>query len=111
MDRLTTFGVICAACAAVILGYLVHKNRQLRFRRLMKGPLEEYFAGQMEIGQLGRLARETVARSFLGGNEFFAEAAAAFQHAVDAARAKKSSPQDEDKLMRLLASLRNEFGL
>ena len=112
MDRLVIFQIACAVCAAaVVIAYLVHRSRQGRYRRLMEGPLEEYFAGQVEIGQLGRRARETVGRGFLSGNEFFAEAVAAFQRAVDAARADKRPGQDEDKLVRLLAALRNEFGL
>ena len=112
MDRLVAFQIVCAVCAAaVVVGYLFHRYRQDRCRRLVQGPLDAYFAGQMEIGQLGQRARETVGRSFLGGNEFFAESVAAFQRAVDAARAKKRSGQDEDKLMRLLAALRKEFGL
>jgi len=112
MDRQVVFQIVCAVCAtAVVIGFLAHRHRQDRHRRLIQDPLDAYFAGEMEIGQLGLRARETVGRRFLGGNEFFAEAVAAFQRAVDAARAKKRPGQDEDKLMRLLATLRNEFGL
>ncbi|HTR14923.1 MAG TPA: hypothetical protein VMI72_17155 [Roseiarcus sp.] len=112
MDRLVVFQMVCAVCAAaVVIGYLLHRHRHTRYGRLIRGPLEEYFAGQMEVGQLGRRARETVGRSYLAGNEFFAEAVAAYQRAMDAVRAKKRPGLNEDKLIRLLAALRNEFGL
>ena len=112
MDRLVVFQIVCAVgAAAIAVAFFVRRHRQYRYRRLMQDPLDAYFAGEMEIGQLGRRARETVGQGFLHGNEFFAEAVAAFQRAVDKVRAQSRANQDQDKLMRLLAALRKEFGL
>jgi len=108
MDRLLVLQVVCAA---LVVGYFVLRYRRERFRRAMRVALAEYFAGRTEVGELGRRARETVGRSFLGGNACFAESISADQRAVDAARAGKRPAGDEAKLVRLLAALKNEFGL
>lgn len=108
MDRLLVLQVVCAA---LLIGYFVLRYRRERFRRAARVALGEYFAGRTEIGELGRRVRETVGRNFLGGNVFFAESISAYQRALDAARANKRPAQEEAKLVRLLAALKNEFGL
>ena len=112
MDQLTIFGVVCAACAVgAAIGFFVFRYGELRAKQRIHPLLVDYFEGKIGVEELGRRARDTVKGRFLGGNEFFAEAVAAFQRAVDSARAKKRADPDEDKLVKLLAALRNEFGL
>jgi hypothetical protein len=113
MDRLTIFGIACGACAAVVIVvYLVDRRRQLRVRREMRSLLNEYFDEKIPVEQLGRRARELAGHRFTAGNEFFSEAVSAFQRGADEKIAARAHTiQDENKLLRLLAALKNEFGL
>ena len=65
----------------------------------------------MPADQLGQRARKITSRHFTGTSEFYSLAIAAFQSAVDAKVAHLHSEKDERKLLRLLAALKNEFGL
>jgi hypothetical protein len=110
--RLIDFGFFCAGCAAVaILIYLVYRLRRKRATNLISGLLEEYFDGKIGVDELGRKARDAVGRGFLGGNESFAEAVRAFHKAVDNRLPPNHSQKDVDKLLGLLAALKNELGL
>jgi hypothetical protein len=55
-----------------------------RARSLIRGLFEDYFDERFAANELGRRVRANVGRRFTGGNAFFAEAVAAFQHAVSA---------------------------
>jgi hypothetical protein len=61
--------------------------------------------------ELGRRVRMSVGRRFKGRNEFFAEAVAAFQHAVNARLPPTYTAQDEAELLGQFAALKTEFGL
>ncbi len=113
MDSLAIFGIACAAFAAVvIIVYFVNCRRQLRVRHEMRSLLDEYFEEKIAVERLGRQARELAGRRFTAGNEFFSEAVSAFQRAADEKIAAPTyTIQDENKLLRMLAALKNEFGL
>jgi hypothetical protein len=111
MDRLISFGVVCAALAAgVIVVCVVRHYRLLRAKRVMSSLLEEYFEGKMGVEQVGWRAREIGGR-FTDGTEFFAQVAAAFQRAADTRLTQAYSAADEAGLLRSLAALKNELGL
>jgi hypothetical protein len=62
--------------------------------------------------QLGQRTRRIASRHFMGSAEFYSLAIAAFQGAVDATRAHQPHTEEQQKkLLRLLAALKNEFGL
>jgi hypothetical protein len=72
-----------------------------------------YFRGDVPADQLGvRAARQIANRYFTGSAECFSLAVAAFQSAVDARLAHQPhSEERQKKLLRMLAALKNEFGL
>jgi hypothetical protein len=98
---------------SLILIFLPHRRRQLRAKRLQLIDLfNGYFRGDVPADQLGHRAREIVSRHFIGSAKFFSLAIAAFQGAVDARLAHQPySEEQQKKLLRLLAALKNEFGL
>ena len=108
-----------ALAAAVILIWLVYRQRRMRARRLVTGVLGEYFNSDMPAGQLGRRSRDVASSHFLLSPEFYSLAVAAYQNAFDAKFPKHAGFEDENherfegesKLMRRLASLKKEFGL
>ncbi len=108
-----------ALAAAVILIWLVYRQRRIRTRRLVEGLLGEYFNSDMPPDQLGKRSRDIASRHFLLNPEFYSLAIAAYQSAFDAkfpkhARfedANHARLEDESKLMRQLATLKREFGL
>lgn len=108
-----------ALAAAVILIWLVYRQRWIRTRRLVKGILGEYFDSDMPPDQLGKRSRDIASRHFLLSPEFYSLAIAAFQSAFDAKFPKHARFQDanharlenESRLMRRLAALKKEFGL
>ena len=110
--RLIDFGIICLGSAAgAILIYFVYRHRRSRATSAVHGLLADYFDEKVGVEELGRKARALVGRSFLGGNESFAETARAFHDAVDRRLPPNHSLKDEAKLLGLLAALKNEFGL
>ena len=97
--------VVAAAC------FFILWLRRHRARHLIRGMLEDYFAERFAAEELGSRVRASVGRRFTGGSEFFAEAVAAFQHAVNARLPATHTAQDEAKLLRQFAALKTEFGL
>jgi hypothetical protein len=102
----------------VLLGILIsifiaywsrrHRAKRLQLMDLFSG----YFRGDMPADQLGARARQIVSRHFMGSAQFFSLAVAAFQSAVDARLAHQPhSEERQKKLLRMLAALKNEFGL
>ena len=85
--------------------------RRRRARSLIRGLFQDYFAESFAAEELGRRVRASVGRRFTGGSEFFAEAVAAFQHAVNARLPATHTAQDEAKLLGQFAALKTEFGL
>ena len=116
----TMIGVTWLAfAAAVILIWLVYRQRRIRTRRPMEGLLGEYFNSDMPANQLGKRSRDVASRHFLLSPEFYSLAVAAYQNAFDAKFPKHAGFEDENhgslegesKLMRRLAMLKKEFGL
>ncbi|HKN29033.1 MAG TPA: hypothetical protein VJY34_14555 [Roseiarcus sp.] len=105
-----------ALAAAVILIWLLYRQRRMRTRRLVKGVLGEYFDSDMPPDQLGKRSRDVASRHFLLSLEFYSLAIAAYQSAFDAKftpseDANHARLEDESRLMRRLAALKKEFGL
>ncbi len=102
----------------VLLGILIsifiaYWTRRVRAKRLQLLDLfNGYFRGDVPADQLGVRARQIASRHFMGSAEFFSLAVAAFQGAVDASLTHQPhSEERQKKLLRMLAALKNEFGL
>ncbi len=102
----------------VLLGILIsifiaYWTRRVRAKRLQLLDLfNGYFRGDVPADQLGVRARQIASRHFMGSAEFFSLAVAAFQGAVDARLTHQPhSEERQKKLLRMLAALKNEFGL
>ena len=112
MNRVAAVSVVLglAAVAAPACLFTLWLRRR-RAKSLIQGLFEDYFAEGFAAEELGRRVRASVGRRFTGGSEFFAEAVAAFQHAVKAWLPATHTAQDEAKLLRQFAALKTEFGL
>jgi hypothetical protein len=102
----------------VLLGILIsillaYRRRRLHAKRLQVRDLfNGYFRGDVPADQLGQRARQIASRHFLGSAEFYSLAVAAFQSAVDAKLAHHPHAEEQQtRLLRMLAALKNEFGL
>jgi len=112
MERTGTISFVAGVLVVgIVFIYLFRRLRRLRAKRLMRELLNGYFRGDMPVDQLGRSARE-LGGHFTSGSEFQALAIVAFQGAAEAKLVRKPhSMEDESELLRLLAALKNEFGL
>ena len=93
--------------------FLAYWSRGLRTKRLQLMDLfNGYFRRDVPADQLGVRARQIASRHFMGSAEFFSSAVAAYQQAVDARLAHQPHSEElQKKLLRMLAALKNEFGL
>ena len=93
--------------------FLTYWSRRLRAKRLQLMDLfSGYFRGDVPADQLGQRTRQIASRHFMGSAEFYSLAVAAFQGAVDAKLARQPhSEERQQKLLRMMAALKNEFGL
>jgi hypothetical protein len=109
----TIIGIGGVILIAIFLSiYLAYRRRRVRTKRLMTELLSRYFRGDIPADQVGERTREITSRHFTRSAEFYSLAIAAFQTAADAKLANQAhSKEDEDKLLRLLAALKGEFGL
>ena len=103
---------------AVVFGFLIsfflayRRYRRRTTQVLVMELFKQYFEGAMPPDQLGQRTRRIANHNFIGSAEFHSLAVAGFQRAVDAKlRDQPHSKQDERKLLSLLATLKNEFGL
>src|SRR5271166_4003825 len=111
MDKTGIIVIVVAALAAAIV-LLVNRYRQLRARGPMMELLNAYFRGEASLDQVARRAREMAPRHFTSGPEFQSLAVAAFQHAAsERLMGKPHTMKDEAELLKMLAAVRNEFGL
>jgi hypothetical protein len=99
--------------AILVWFVLVYWNRRLQAERLLLTDLfNGYFRGDVPADQLGRRARQIVSRRFIGSGEFYSLVVAAFQRAIDAGPSRQPRSQEQQtQLLRMLAALKNEFGL
>ena len=105
------WGVLLLGILTSVL--LAYWRRWLRTKRsLLIDLFNRYFSGNLPVDQLGPHVRQIAGRHFIGNAEFYSLAIAAFQSAVDARLAHQPrSEAQQKKLLRLLATLKNEFGL
>jgi hypothetical protein len=110
--------VMYVVWGAVLLGLfiwllLAYWNRRLWLKRLLLRDLfNGYFRGDVSADQLGRRTRQIASHRFMGSPQFYSLAIAAFQSAADATQSRQPQFEAEQtKLIRLLAALKNEFGL
>jgi hypothetical protein len=115
MDRDTIMYIVWGVLllGSLISIFLPYRSRRLRAKRLQLIDLfNGYFRGDVFADQLGQRARQIVSRHFTGSAEFFSLAVAAFQSVVDTKLAHQPhSEERQKKLLRMLAALKNEFGL
>jgi hypothetical protein len=111
MDRVT-FVVIVLAVLAVGSAIYFLRNRRRRARQLTIELLKGYFEADIDARKFARRMRESGDYGFTGGAEFYALVTAAFQRAAESQLAHHPhTVQDESKLLRALAALKEEFGL
>ena len=111
MDRVTFVAAVLAGLMRKRRFYFLWNCRR-RAKRLTTELLKGYFQGDIDARQFARRVRELGDYSFTGGAEFYASATAAFQRAADAQLAHyPHTKEDESKLLRSLAALKEEFGL
>jgi hypothetical protein len=110
--------IIYAVWAVLLAGILVslgltYRSHWLRTRRArLMEVFNGYFRGDIPPNELGRRTGQIVTRQFMGSAEFYSLAVTAFQDAIDAGVADQSrSEERQAKLLRLLAALKNQFGL
>jgi hypothetical protein len=105
------WGVVLLGILAWLL--MAYWSRRLRAKRLLLTDLfNGYFRGEVPADQLGQRTRQIASRHFMGSADFYSLAIAAFQDAVDATPAHQPRTEEQQKkLLRLLAALKNEFGL
>jgi hypothetical protein len=112
-DAITIIASGALLAAALLALYAGHLRRRHHLRRLLVVDLlRDYFKGDMPAPQLRLCTREIASRHFIGSDEFYALAVAAFQSAADSALAPQAhTKQTERKLLNAMASLKQEFGL
>jgi hypothetical protein len=112
MDRVTFVIIALAVLAVGSAAIYFLWDRRRRAKRLTMELLKGYFQGDIDARQFARRVQESGDYGFTGGGEFYALVTAAFQHAADAQLAHQPHTiEDESKLLRSLAALKEEFGL
>ena len=112
MDRVTVVIIVLAVLVVGSAAVYFLWNRRRRAKRLTMELLKGYFQGDIDARQFARRMRESGDYGFTGGAEFYALVTGAFQRAADAQLAHHShTKEDESKLLRSLAALKEEFGL
>jgi hypothetical protein len=111
MNRVTVAIVLAALAVGSTAVYFLWGRRR-RAKRLTIELLNGYFQGSIDALQFARRLRESGDYGFTGSADFYALVTAAFQRATDAQLAHHAhSIEDENKLLRSLAALKEEFGL
>jgi hypothetical protein len=112
MDRVTVVIIVLTVLAVGSAAVYFLWNRRRRAKRLVMELLKGYFQGDIDARQFALRMRESGEYGFTGGAEFYALVTGAFQRAADALLAHHPhTNEDESKLLRSLAALKEEFGL
>ena len=112
MDRVTIVITVLAVLAVGSAVVYFLRNRRRRAKRLTMELLKGYFQGDIDARQFARRMRESGDYGFTGGAEFYALVTGAFQRAADAQLAHQPyTVEDQNKLLRSLAALKEELGL
>jgi hypothetical protein len=112
MDRVTVVIIVLAVLAVGGAAVYFLWNRRRRTKRLTVELLKGYFQGDIDARQFARRVHESGDYGFTGCAEFYALVTTAFQRTADAQLAHHPyTKEDESKLLRSLAALKEEFGL
>jgi hypothetical protein len=112
MDRVKVVIIVLAVLVVGSAAVYFRWNRRRRAKRLTTELLKGYFQGDIDARQFARRMRESGDYGFTGGAEFYALVTGAFQRAADAQLAHHPhTVEDQSKLLRSLAALKEEFGL
>jgi hypothetical protein len=112
MSRVTVAIIVLAVLAVGSTAVYFLWGRRRRAKRLTIELLNGYFQGRIDALQFARRLRESGDYGFTGSAEFYALVTAAFQRAADAQLAHHPhTMEDESKLLRSLAALKEEVGL
>jgi hypothetical protein len=112
MDRVPAVIIVLAVLAVGGAAVYFRWNRRRRTKRLTTELLKGYFQGDIDARQLARRVRESGDYGFTGGAEFYALVTGAFQRAANAQLPRHPyTVEDQNKLLRSLAALKEEFGL
>ena len=112
MDRVTFVIIVLAVMAVGSAAVYFLWNRRRRAKRLTIELLKGYFQGDINARQFARRVRESGDYGFTGSAEFYALVTAAFQRAAETRLAHHPhTMEDESKLLRSLAALKEELGL
>jgi hypothetical protein len=112
MSRVTVAIIVLAVLAGGSTAVYFLWGRRRRAKRLTIELLNGYFQGRIDALQFARRLRESGDYGFTGSAEFYALVTAAFQRAADAQLAHHPhTMEDESKLLRSLAALKEEVGL
>jgi hypothetical protein len=112
MDRVTVVIIVLAVLAVGSAAVYLLWNRRRRAKRLTMELLNGYFQGDIDARQFARRMRESGDYGFTGDAEFYALVTAAFRRAADAQLAHHPhTKEDESKLLRSSAALKEELGL
>ena len=112
MDRVTVVIVVLAALAVGSAAVYFLWGRRRRAKRLTIELLNGYFQGDIDTLQFARRMRKSGDYGFTGDAEFYALVTGAFQRAADARLAHHPhTVEDENRLLRSLAALKEELGL
>ena len=111
MDRVTVviivLAVLAVGCAAVYFRW----NRRRRIKRLTMELLKGYFQGDIDARQFARRMQESGDYGFTGSAAFYALVTGGFQRVADAQLGHPYAVEDQNKLLRSLAALKEELGL
>jgi hypothetical protein len=112
MDRVPAVIIVLAVLAVGGAAVYFRWNRRRRAKRLTTELLKGYFQGDIDARQFARRMRESGDYGFTGGAEFYALVTGAFQRAANAQLAHHPhTVEDQNKLLRSLAALKEELGL
>jgi hypothetical protein len=112
MNRVTVAIIVLAVLAIGSSAVYFLWNGRRRAKRLTMELLSGYFQGDIDARQFARRMRESGDYGFTGDAEFYALVTGAFQRAADAQLTHHPhTVVDQNKLLRSLAALKEEFGL
>ena len=111
MDRVTVVIIVLAVLAVGSAVVYFLRNRRRRAKRLTMELLKGYFQGELDARQFARRMQESGDYGFTGSAEFYALVTGSFQRVADAQLEHPYTVEDQNKLLRSLAALKEELGL
>ncbi len=111
MDRVTVVIIVLAVLAVGSAVVYFLRNCRRRAKRLTMELLKGYFQGDIDARQFARRMHESGDYGFTGSAEFYALVTGGFQRVADAQLGHPYAVEDQNKLLRSLAALKEELGL